>query len=78
MEFELKKVESTGAVQDAPDNKSIQHLNIVVGVVDCPHNDICALKTIVYEFSNELSLSSVKQGMQEFAENWVSENYPNI
>lgn len=77
MEFKVVKTEVVGGVSTKDEQTSIQHINITVGVVDCPYEDIKTIRTVQYEFSNSLTVTEVKDGIQTFAENWVLENYPN-
>lgn len=78
MNFELKNVESVGAVTSKDVNTSSQWLNITVGVVGCPYGDITTTKTVAYEFANSLTVTQAKAGVEIFAAAWVATNYPNI
>ena len=77
MNFELKKVVSVGDVQSADADNSLQNLNVTIGVVGCPYEDIKTEKTIQYVFPNSISVQAAKDGVQPFAEAWVAANYPN-
>ena len=77
MEFELKKVESTGDVQSVDAQTSLQWLNITVGVKGNPY-DMVQATTVKYEFSNTLTVQQAKDGVLAFAEAWVATNYPSI
>lgn len=78
MEFEVKKIEVVGNVSQNPSgNTSSQWLNITVGVVGCPHNDINTTKTIEYVFSNDLTVAEARAGIAVFAAEWRVINYPN-
>ena len=76
--FELKKVEAIGGIKQKDDNNSTQMLNIQVGVVGCPYNDIVANKLIEYTFSNSTSFNEVKSSFSGFASTWVATNYPAV
>lgn len=78
MVFELKKVDSVGAVTSKNADTSSQWLNITVGIVGCPHADISTTKTISYEFANSLTVAEAKAGVATFAAAWIATNYPNI
>jgi len=76
MEFELKNVLRVGDVQAEDEDNSRQLLNITAGVVGCPY-EMVITKTVKYVFSNDLTINEAINGATPFAENWVSENYPN-
>lgn len=76
MEFELKSIQSVGGITSNEDDTMTQHINVKVGVVGCPHDDIVVEKTIKYVFSQKLSAIDIKNGTEPFAKSWVSENYP--
>jgi len=78
MEFQIKKIDTVGGVSSKDENTSIQWLNITIGIVGCPYDDIIARKTIQYEFSNDLTVTEAKNGIETFANTWVSTNYPTI
>lgn len=78
MQFELKKVDSIGAVTSKDADTSSQWLNITVGVVGCPHSDISTTKTIIYNFANSMTVAQAKAGVDTFAAAWIATNYPNI
>jgi len=78
MIFEVKNVEILGGTRAKDENNSTQMLSIFVGVVGCPYSDIFANRVVEYEFSNSMSIQTVKDGIPEFAANWVTENYPEI
>lgn len=77
MEFEVKKIVSSGDVQSEDADNSIQYFNISVGVVGNPH-DMTQTSTVKYVFSNALSVQEVKDGIPAFASSWVNANYPPI
>lgn len=77
MEFELKKVETTGKVQAEDDKNSLQWLNITVGVVGNPH-DMTKTETVKYVFLKSKSVKSAEDGITPFATKWVADNYPSI
>lgn len=77
MEFEVKKTEVFGSVQSKSETTSVQLINIAIGVVGCPYQDIVSIKTAPYEFDNSLTITQAREGIQLFAEQWVRENYPN-
>jgi hypothetical protein len=78
MQFELKNVDSVGAVTSKDADTSSQWLNITVGVVGCPYGDIVTTKTIAYEFANSITVAEAKAGVETFATAWIAANYPNI
>jgi hypothetical protein len=78
MDFELKNVVSVGDVQSVDADNSLQNLNVTIGVVGCPYNDIKAERTIQYTFANSLSVQAAKDGVQPFAAAWVATNYPTV
>ena len=78
MNFELKKADAVGGVTSKDANTSSQWLNITVGVVGCPYEDIKSTKTVAYEFANSLTVAEAKAGVDTFAAAWVAANYPNI
>jgi len=77
MEFEVKKTEVVGSVSVKDEQTSIQHINITVGVVGCPYDDISSVRTVAYEFSNSLTITEAREGIRSFAEEWTRQNYPN-
>jgi hypothetical protein len=78
MNFELKNVVSVGDVKSVDADNSMQYLNITVGVVGCPYEDIISTQTVKYEFANTLTVQQAKDGVQTFALAWVTTNYPSI
>ena len=77
MEFELKTAKAIGGVTSKDANTSSQFLNITVGVVGCPYNDISTIQTVAYEFANSLTVTEARAGIPTFAAAWVAANYPN-
>ena len=77
MDFEVKKVETVGGVSSKDENTSQQWLNITVGVVGCPYDDIIATQTVAYEFANTMTVADARAGIDPFAAAWVVTNYPN-
>lgn len=78
MNFEVKKIEPIGQVTSLTGDTSSQWLNITVGVVDCPYADIKSIQTVAYIFSNSITVTEARAGIDTFATNWVATNYPNI
>ncbi len=78
MEFELKNVDPIGGVKVKNETTTSQLLSITVGVVGCPYNDIKTNVLVEYEFLNSITIEQARIGMNTFALNWVSTNYPNI
>ena len=78
MKFEVKKVEVLGGTREKDANNSMQMLNISVGVLGCPYDDIVSNKIVEYTFANTMSIQVVKDGIVLFANDWVLENYPEI
>lgn len=78
MKFEVKKVEAVGGIKAKDIDNSTQFLNITVGVVGCPYDDISTTKIVEYDFSNSITVADAKAGIQTFSAAWVVANYPNI
>jgi hypothetical protein len=79
IQFELRSAKAVGSVT-VGETTSTQHLNIRAGVVGLPEETKYKLPehTVVYEFSNSLSISEASAGIPIFASEWVAENYPTI
>jgi hypothetical protein len=78
MEFELKKASTVGGVVSNNDGTMTQHLNITVGVVGCPYEDIKTEKTVPYIFSENLTAKQVEDAIPTFAAAWVATTYPTV
>jgi hypothetical protein len=78
MEFEILKTEAVGSVKTIDETTKAQYINITVGVVGCPHEEISVTTTVEYQFSTSSTVADVEAGIQTFAQNWMSINYPNI
>lgn len=78
MEFELKKVQTVGGVLSNNDGNFTQHINVTIGVKECPYADIKTEKTIQYVFPGTLTATEIEAGIPVFAQNWVAENYPTV
>lgn len=78
MKFELKSAVKTGLAIHNEDNTLTQHLNISIGVVGCPHEDIKTEKTVPYTYSENITAKQAEEGIIPFAESWVASNYPEI
>lgn len=77
MNFEVKKAYTVGGVKSNGDTTMTQFVNIQVGVVGCPHEDIKTEVTAHYIFSEDLSAKQIEDGIAPFAAAWVVTNYPN-
>jgi hypothetical protein len=79
IQFELKDAYAVG-VAAVGETTTKQSVNIRAGVVGLPDEDKYKLRehTVVYEFSNDLTLTQAKDGIPTFAQNWVEENYQTI
>lgn len=78
MNFEVKKAYTVGGVISNNDGTMTQNINIQVGVVGCPYEDIRTEKTVAYVFDENLSAKAAEEGIAPFAAQWVATNYPNI
>jgi len=77
MQFELKSAKTTGGVTSLNDGTMKQQVNIAIGPVRCPYNDVAAQRTIDYVFSENLTAKQIEDGIRPFAEQWVATNYPD-
>lgn len=77
MNFEVKKAYTVGGVTNNNDGTMTQSINIQIGVVDCPYEDIKAERTVAYVFSENLTAKQAEDGIPAFAAQWVTDNYPN-
>lgn len=77
MEFEVKKVYTVGGVRSNDDGTMTQNINIQIGVVGCPYEDIKTEKTVEYIFDENITAKQAENGIPVFAAEWVSQNYPN-
>ena len=78
MEFELKHYQAVGTVQYHSENDIFsQYVNVTVGVVGCPYEDINTQKTIIYQWDGTIPTNKALFGMESFCKQWVTENYPN-
>lgn len=76
MTYELKSAVTTGGVKSNDDGTMTQKINVTVGVLGCPHEDIKTEKTVDYIFSENLTGLQIKDGILTFATQWVTSNYP--
>lgn len=74
MEFELLNVQAVGVSSLIDEAKSKQNVNIKVGL---KNYDLTVEKTVVYEFSNDLTITEARDGIGPFALAWMNENYKN-
>ena len=75
MNYEIKKIQVTGSTQSNTDGTFKQFLNVTVGVVGCPYDDIKTEKTIEYIFDGALSANDVQKCIEPFVQKWLEENY---
>jgi hypothetical protein len=78
MEFELRNTNVIGNVNTINEETSSILVNIVVGPVGCPYPDMVSNQMVEYVFSNDLTITEAKNGIETFAANWVAANYPTI
>lgn len=75
MNYEVKKTQVTGSVQSNTDGTFKQLINVTVGVVGCPYEDIKTEKTIEYVFAGTLSAIDAQKGIAPFVQKWLDDNY---
>lgn len=77
MNFEVKKAYAVGGVKSNDNGTMTQHINIQIGVVGCPYEDIKTERTVEYIFNDTLTAKQAEEGIAPFAAEWVATNYPN-
>jgi len=80
MDFEVKNIATVGRVisnGEVTGGTMTQHINITIGPVGCPYDDIKVDRTVEYTFSVDLTAKQAEDGMVPFAAQWVIDNYPN-
>lgn len=78
MNFELKKIDLLGAITTINETTKRQYVNITIGVVGCPYEDIKTVQGAAYDFLATLTIDQASAGLQAFAIEFITEHYPNI